>query len=254
MVAMNETFLTQAIGDAGLADYDTIMRRDRIDQWGGGIMLCVLKQYSKRVTLVEKSDAAERAWAVLHSDQGPYLFGIWYRPPAPGDTSTIDTLESEWRRHSSTVLGTILIGDINVHSIRWLTHSAKETREGAAMHDTANRMGLRQIVRAPTRGPYLLDLVLSDVKDITAKPLKAMIADHQIVFTTMRMSIPQAIEHERSLWHFSSADWSRLARDLQVEVWNLDCGANENAKIFTNRILELARESIPHKAGKVREC
>ena len=48
------------------------------------------------------------------------------------------------------------------------------------MREAAAGMGLRQVVRAPTRGPHLLDLALVDMEGTKAAVLPN-IADHSIV-------------------------------------------------------------------------
>ena len=83
IVSLNETFLTQAIEHVELEGYEVLCRRDRRGQWRGGVLVFVLKEFYPRVTLVEESERAERLWAVVHSNQGPYLVCCWYRPPAP---------------------------------------------------------------------------------------------------------------------------------------------------------------------------
>ena len=90
----------------------------------------VLDEYAPRVTLVETSDAAERVWAMVHSDQGPYLICCWYRPLCPGNVETIKSLVAECRKHTDGAVGVFLLGDLNVHSMRWLTHPEREIAEG----------------------------------------------------------------------------------------------------------------------------
>ena len=79
-VSLNEKFLSKAIEHVELEGYQLLARRDRAGQWGGGVMVFVLDEYAPIVTLVEMSEAAERIWALVHSDQGPYLACCWYRP------------------------------------------------------------------------------------------------------------------------------------------------------------------------------
>ena len=81
IVSLNETFLTKAIENVELEGYQVFARRDREGQWGGGVLVFVLDEYAPRVTLVEQSASAERIWAVVHSDCGPYLICFWDHPP-----------------------------------------------------------------------------------------------------------------------------------------------------------------------------
>ena len=45
-------------------------------------------------TAVGDSAAAERSWHVVHSNRGPLLLGLWYRPPARGREGLISELDS----------------------------------------------------------------------------------------------------------------------------------------------------------------
>ena len=143
--------------------YQVLARRDREGQWGGGVLMFVMDAYSARVTLVGISEEAERIWAIVHSDRGPYLICCWYRPRDPGNTQSIESFETEYMQHKDGVLGTLMLGDLNVHSIRWLVHSARESPERRLMAETCRRLGLRQLVKQLTRGKYLLDVVLADI-------------------------------------------------------------------------------------------
>ena len=163
VVSVNETFLTKAIQTSTLEVYSLVERRDRQDRWGGGVAVFILEQYEARMTPIEVCVEAERIWCMLHTDHGPFLIGAWYRPPSRGETARIISLEEEWRRHSQSTLGTIVMGDCNVHATHWLTHSSGESPEGYALHILCNDIGCKQIVREPNREKYLLDLVCTDL-------------------------------------------------------------------------------------------
>ena len=156
---------------------------------------------------------------MVHSDRGPYLVCCWYRPPSPGNIDSINSFELEHRTHRDGAVGVFVLGDLNVHSIRWLTHSARESVEGRLLRDTSDRLGLKQIVKEHTRGEYLLDLVLTDVLDCTARPCAA-VADHKGVMTQVRFKIPETATHQREVWHFREADWERMPNNIRKSIWN----------------------------------
>ena len=177
-----------------------------------------MDEYAPRVTLVEKSEAAERIWAMVPSDRGPYLIYCWYKPPSPGNVETIKSFHAEYRKHKDGAAGVFVLGDLNVRSIRWLTHPARESVEGRLLCDISDQLGLRQIVKEPTRGKYILDLVPTDVPDCTAKP-GAAVADHKSVLTRVQFKIPETASHNREVWHFSEADRERVASDIEEANW-----------------------------------
>lgn len=199
-----------------------------------------MDEYAPRVTLVENSEAAERIWAMVHSDRGPYLICCWYRPPSPGDVETITSFEDEYRKHKDGATGVFVLGDLNVHSIRWLTHSARESVEGRDLCDTSSK--------------YILDLVLTDVLDCTAKPCAA-VADHKAVLTQVKFKIPETVTHEREVLHFSEADWVRMQSNIEEASWKFlsETFPSEGAQRLTEQLLQIAEDNIPRRAVKIKK-
>ena len=158
IVCLNETFLNRSIEDVELEGYSVVARRDRKDgRQGGGVLVFARRDVANLITLIEKSQTAERVWLIIHAETGPYLMCLWYCPPDPGEVASIDSLVTEFGNHCAEALGTIILGDMNVHHTRWLRHSARTSTEGVALKDFCDASGLRQVVRAPTRGDHLLD-------------------------------------------------------------------------------------------------
>ena len=91
-------------------------RRDRQDgRSGGGIAVFAAAAASAHINLCEHSVEYERSWLTIHSEIGPLLCGVWYRPPTLGEVGSIVSCELEWRRLSSEHVASILVGDLNVH-------------------------------------------------------------------------------------------------------------------------------------------
>ena len=122
-------------------------------------------------------------------------------------------------------MGTIVIGDINVHSIKWLRHSSEESKEAALLQAVCEDFGLKQRVTAPTRkdtasgNDYLLDLVLTDVDVETG--VGNTIRDHRFVLTRMRVRIPETKVIKREVWNYKRADWLRLKGCLRDHDWSV---------------------------------
>ena len=114
-----------------------------------------------RVSILSESTVAERVWLLLHTNDGPVAVAAWYRPPGQTECPSISSLVREWEAVRDMTIGTIVIGDLNVHSCRWLRFSSGESAAGGQLRRTSSRLGLKQIVKEPTRGDNLLDLVLT---------------------------------------------------------------------------------------------
>ena len=86
--------------------------------------------YEQCVVHVGDSDVAERSLHILHTDRGPVAVALWYRQPDPGEVASNKALELELPRFAADTVGTILLGDVNVHEPTWLRYSAGTTPEG----------------------------------------------------------------------------------------------------------------------------
>ena len=206
------------------------------------------KCISSRIAELEKFISSERVWLVLHADTGPFLLGVWYRPPAPGQTESIAAFEEEWHRLSKEVLGTIVVGDLNLHHIRWPRYSLRNSAEGELLRGICDSNGLRQIVREPTRGDNLLDLALTDMDEVRCKVV-GKIADHKGLQLVLPISVPRVDIRPRMVWQFKDADWHGLSNALvsQDWLWLSAVDANIGAEKLTAHILSLAEFYIPRR-------
>ena len=81
-VAITETHLCTSVEELNLTNYRAVSRRDRADQSGwGGIALYARHDVHMNVVHMKDSESLELSWYTLHSDVGPLLIGVWYRPP-----------------------------------------------------------------------------------------------------------------------------------------------------------------------------
>jgi hypothetical protein len=186
---------------------------------------------------------------MIHTDDGPYVLGCLYRPPCTGNTEGIDEIRAEIVKHKANAIGTLLIGDVNVHSKRWLTHSAGESKEASCLRAVCDDMGLKQWVSQPTRkhtsgSDHLLDLVMADIEVVAT--VGGTIRDHRYVLTKMKAPVPDSVEVEREAWNYSKADWVRLKDELRQHDWTTlhSMNADEAATSITDIILRLAKECI----------
>jgi len=152
IVCINETFLNDSIGNVELEGFVTVGRRDRRGgEKCGGVIVFARNDIASHVTLMEKSETSERMWLQMHSNIGPYLLCCWYRPPVQGEVDSIKTFADELQRLREQALGVIILGDLNLHSQRWLTFSAGNTNEAGLMREICMKEGLRQLLREPTQ-------------------------------------------------------------------------------------------------------
>ena len=250
-VALTETLLNKSAGDGlvQLTGYSLVSRRDREDgRKGGGVALFVKTEHKHCVNLLQQLDTSERSWHLIHSVQGPLLLGVWYRPPNIGEVASVDSLVEEWSELESNAMGTLLVGDLNVHNQGWLKHSSGTTPEGRALQHFCAEYGLEEKVRKPTRDKHLLDLVLTDLgKGVTAEVLPKL-QDHSLVLATVALGVPREYVEQRERWVYSKANWKGLRRALADTNWNFVEEAEDTDQAqatLTAQILSTARKYIP---------
>jgi hypothetical protein len=137
---------------------------------------------------------------------------------------------------------------MNVHNVSWLKYSSHESSEGKLLQATCQELGLKQLVKEPTREGNLLDLALSDVPGATAI-VSPSIADHNIVETSLKFKVPEHHEVKREVWQFAKADWDRLRDELAETPWSRmeSMGADEAAEMLTSEVLRLSEACIPKR-------
>jgi hypothetical protein len=150
-------------------------------------------------------------------------------------------------------LGTIVLGDLNVHHQRWLRHSSETNTEGIALKAACDEVGLTQKITQPTREEHLLDLVLTNIPN-TRATVSPAIADHRLVTAELAFKVPEQTTVTRTVWQFAEADWEMMRDMLSTQPWEdmLKTNANEDADFLSKTIQEIAEHCIPERKLRKR--
>ena len=94
-------------------NYSLVHRRDRPGGAPGrvnhgGVVLFRRSLHAPVVTFLEESPIAERIWARVETDLGPFLLGLCYRPPNSSDDHA-NSLESELERLCDGYVGAFFV-------------------------------------------------------------------------------------------------------------------------------------------------
>ena len=149
----------------------------------------------------------------------------------------------------------MLFGDLNIWHKRWLKFSPCNTLEGERLHTICKEHSLKQLVREPTRGPNLLDLVLSSLHASKVAVLPK-IADHNALLINIDLPAPRTTFTERTVWDFKFADWEGLNTSLStVDFVALlgQCSVDEAARVFTDRVVAETKKHIPTRTIRERK-
>ena len=254
IVGVTETWLSRGTSSIKLSGYTKVSRLDRRvgrpDR--GGIALFVRDSFAQNVVHIGDSPVDERSWHIIHCDCGPVLLCLWYRPPNRNEVKSIQRFEHELDTYSRDTVATITMGDMNVHNAEWLRFSNGSSPEGTELEAVCCTHGLKQHVKQPTRGPHLLDLVLSSFS--SGIRYKAVAGtrdhDHDGVLTTVSVSIPATRPVRRQVYDFKQAKWELLKRKLARTAWGEQIGsrsADTAAAWMTGWVLKVVDECIPSK-------
>ncbi len=220
VLMLQETWLADTVEELAIEGYYLVGRLDREagPKAGYGGVAIYAKTTISCIALLEHSSGAERSWCILHTNIGAILLGNWYRAPDAGESS-IDSLATELERLGSEVIGVILTGDINIHHRKWLRHSRDNSTIGERLWNVCKGHGLKQLVSDPTRGPYLLDLVLADIGEFLKVQVLPELADHKVVSIDLDVLVPTCADVPREVWNFRKADWDALKTELKGAEW-----------------------------------
>ena len=203
---MNETFLWKSTEHVDVEGFAVAARRDRNDgRTHGGVLVLVRIELRDAVTCIKECDDRERLWLIMRSIFGPMLLGCWYRPPDSGADS-IQSLGTDIEQLAVDTIGTLVVGDLNVHHERWLRHSNGTTAEGRALFTKSADYGLEQFVKEPKRQGNLLDLCLSGLPKVECVVLPK-IADRSVTQACLSLPMPGPPSRAKcKIWLMGAAD------------------------------------------------
>ena len=256
IACIQETWLDDSVENVEIDGYTVVSRRDRTQtakDGYGGVLILAREDIGNNVAELKKSLEDERTWCSVHTNIGPVLVGNWYRSQDDDAALSMPRCRAELTELMDDHVGCALLGDINVHYRRWLRFSNGNTWQGKMLYDVCTDLGLVQGVREPTRGEYLLDLVMTDMLDMAAIQVHPPIADHCVVCMTIDVETASADPVERFVWDYRRANWNDLCRALEDVNWKdvlEESSVNDAARRITDIILDTAKIHIPHRTAR----
>ncbi len=129
IVAITVTWLNESTMEFVLPGYRCVSRRNRNDGRTGRGIAVYSRDGVDILCHICNSTGSERSWDILRANAGPILFGVWYRQPDE-DTDGIVGFAAEFDSHFSDCVGSIILGDFNVHNMSSLKHSSHTSASG----------------------------------------------------------------------------------------------------------------------------
>ena len=198
--AITETWLDSSVSSSEFTPDDYIcFRQDRcLDFYPddtyteigrGGALLLVRRNLNP--TPYPKGDAkAEVVWCTAHPNtKTDILIGVVYRPERGGEPNLETICNSISNIDSDNV---IIVGDFNFRDIDWENGEAHTALSKKFLSCIEDNM-LFQLVKEPTRGANILDLVLTGNTDLVHAVTvgdKLGASDHKSVLLELRIPVP----------------------------------------------------------------
>lgn len=157
IVCVSGSGLNSSIGEIrDLFGYNVVARRDRRngadDRGSGGVIVFAREDALRRINVMAHLDHSETSWSPLHSGRGGVLLRAWYRPQCPAEMDSTTLFSEGYAAHSAFAIGTIAVGDLDVHQRSWLRHSwLSDSAEHSRLRGTCVNLGLKQKIRQPTK-------------------------------------------------------------------------------------------------------
>ena len=249
VVVAVETFFNESVPSnyGRIKGYGNWCRKDRIGREKGGIAVCFKDNLHVQPLDINVPNHLEMLFHKIYFKNSTALFCTCYRPQWQG-TEPIDFLQNNLDdimvKYSCQHL--IVVGDLNQNIIK------------RSFENLLSIYGLTNHVNFPTHiSGSSLDPVITDLPEslVNCQPLGLVgSSDHQVVHTKINITPNYDKSYERTVWLWEQADWKSFRMALENINWDdiLKGDADRQAIAFTNILIELMYEYIPHRTYKVR--
>ena len=234
IIILTETWLTPSISSTELNLHDNyiIYRLDRNKEnskktKGGGILIAVHKRIPSRY-LENNSPHLEHLFVKLYSNKLNIIICCSYRPPNSPPELLCQHLAEIDRLQTSSSSDLLIIGDYNLPTLSWDNNSntAQSTTLEQIFHEAISDMNLRQFNHINNSLNHILDLVLSNIDNVSV-----IEADESILpldkqyhpALDITVSIPSSsILHEQQSFYknFKSCDYDNVNILLTKINWD----------------------------------
>ena len=165
----------------------------------------------------------ELIWVQIYCSSTSFLFGLSYRPPSSSD-DYFSSLAASLRKITPTS-DVLLCGDFNLPAIDWsVSFPTSSDRSSSRFCDILKDFFLFQLIRDPTRGNHILDLLLTnDTNLVSSLQLCDNLpgTDHDAVFFTLSVLPPKQKTVHRVLYNYKRTDFDTFRASLLTVPWNL---------------------------------
>lgn len=232
-----------------MGEYQTVLT-NRIGRDGGGSAILVKKNIPFQTLFSDTKFECEITHIKLFLQKEIHIVNI-YRPPTTSLTNTKKLLKFITEIDKKCL---ILCGDFNIPNILWSEQKLTKNNDSTAklFLEFIEQIQLKQLVREPTRGKSILDLVLTTsselIKDIA---VKEQFSDHKIVefkisdkFSFLKR--PKIYKRDFSHKNFLNLEKGIIQNRIDI-LMSTKFTIDSKYEIFSAKLLELYDTFIPKR-------
>lgn len=249
---VGENFLSSELELGGYQIY----RKDR-KLGGGGILTAVSNELQSSRRLDLEVDFCEMMWIEIEIDGRKLLVGNFYRPHKK---QTVPIKVLQWalaKASSGKNTKTFLFGDFNAPDACWKdvdTNVKRQISEGSRLlMSTLDDNCLTQLVKRPTRGKNILDLVcVSHPSLVDSIEIGAGISDHQllVVKSSLAVRLGESSRKVVTMWKLANIEKlkgsiKQFSEDFCREFETRSLQANW--ELFKNTLIAEEQKNVPSK-------
>ena len=260
VIMISETWLDSTIilGSNTFYKYD-IFRKDRNKNGGGVLIMCHKSLNAVKLDVV--INEVEAIFCEIGSKQNKIILGCIYRSPYYDEfylncmTDLIDSISSRFEKHK-----VIIGGDFNLPYIDWsVPKPVNNDKMSTLFLNCVIDNSYEQIVKLPTRGSNILDLILCknilSLSDAYIVP-SLVHTDHEFVSFSLEsgLSTKNVVKDNNKSYDFRKADYISICNYLSSVNWYYEfsvCnGIDDRYKVFLHHINEAIQWFVPFKKFK----
>ena len=210
------------------------------------------------------SDSSNSA-AAVYIKQTHTVLGVVYRAPLTPLGVLLDDLSHfvDQFEVDSTSPDIYLVGDFNFPDIIWDSYSGGPDPSSLGLLKFVETHFLHQLVKCPTRGSNILDLVFTNRPDYVLETVvsESFVSDHRMVASTLGFGLspkPQCDNHFEDffVYNFHEADFPAMCRDLDSVDWDelfALCRDSDDGSDFTELLTLTVLQVLSHHSRRKRK-
>ena len=265
-ISLVETHLTDEIHDAEIEIQNyTPFRADRRDRSHGGALIYLRQDLVASCEILNRYSNSVCELICVHVKQINTIIATIYRPPNSNlqkFEGVITSLINSINQYNNTDTEIFILGDFNFPTVNWEELSVANTtndekRQINLLLDMMEEHNLTQLIRTPTRGNNILDLLIIRSPEIihSYETTDSAISDHRIITFQKYCNTKELIGNERKSqlrglkefnYFHKSIQWDTVREELGKEELRRG-GAEETLKDILSKCYDISDTHIPRK-------